>query len=117
MSPWYQPQEKAEWWYEKGVQGSTMITGAVTDVCEYDLTQKTPISNTYYVSTTYTYDTGVWSTSQEPPPSAMVTGVIGSNRKGTSHLNNGVIEKDFDTIRNDMLVLFHRPPCRIYATI
>ena len=110
MSAWYQPQEKAEWWYEKGVQSASMISGAVSQICNYDLTQKNPQTNTYYVSTTYQYDTGVWSTSLLPPPSVSRTGLMRSFGTLTSSLNDSALDK----IRRDVLVssvssLLHLP--------
>ncbi|KAL9043860.1 MAG: hypothetical protein Q9214_002964 [Letrouitia sp. 1 TL-2023] len=102
MSSWYQPQEKAQWWYEKDVKSATMITGAATDVCNYDLTHPNPKTNTYYVSTTYVYDEGTWSTSDDPPPSVEKTGLMGAERMGAGDPNGDLDENDLDKIRKDV---------------
>ena len=101
MSAWYQPQEKVQWWYEKGVQSASMISGVASQVKAYDLTQKNPNTNTYYVSTTFQYDTGTWSTSLSPPPSPTRTGLMmRSPGTLTSKLNDSAVDK----IRKDALV-------------
>ncbi|MCJ1435479.1 hypothetical protein MMC27_004852 [Xylographa pallens] len=102
MSSWYQPQEKAQWWYEKGVQSTTMITGAVSEVCDFDLTTPNPSTNTYYVSTTYDYDSGSWSTALTPPPQASLTGMLGSQSIGADGSNDGLDGNDLDKIRKDV---------------
>ena len=104
MSSWYQPQEKAQWWYEKGVASTTMITGAVSQVCDYDLTTPNPSTNTYFVSTTYDYDSGAWSTSLDPPPQATLTGMLGSDMIGASDSASNINENDLDKIRRDVSV-------------
>ncbi|MCJ1379038.1 hypothetical protein MMC17_002137 [Xylographa soralifera] len=102
MSSWYQPQEKAQWWYEKGVQSTTMITGAVSDVCDYDLTTPNSLTNTYYVSTTYDYDAGTWSTALVPPPQASLTGMMGADIVGAGDPNDDLNDNDLDKIRKDV---------------
>lgn len=109
MSAWYQPQEKAQWWYEKGVWSSSMISGARGRICDYDLTTPNPKTNTYYVSTTYAYDKGLWTTSLDEPPSQSMIGVLGSDLMVAGHLNanasDTVSSKDFDQVRMEMFVL------------
>lgn len=100
MSAWYQPQEKVQWWYEKGVQSASMISGTASQVCKYDLTQKNPNTNTYYVSTTFQYDPGTWSTSLAPPPSVNRTGLMRSFGTLTSNFNASALDK----IRSDVSV-------------
>lgn len=116
MSSWYQPQEKAQWWYEKGIQATTMITGAVTDVCPYDLTQPNTSTNTYYVSTTYDYDSGVWSTSLNPPPQVMATGLMGSENMEAGDPGDDLSENDLDKIRKDVSVPSSLPSYSTHAT-
>ncbi|MCJ1315075.1 hypothetical protein MMC15_000390 [Xylographa vitiligo] len=102
MSSWYQPQEKAQWWFEKGVQSTTMITGAVSEVCDYDLTTPNPTTNTYYVSTTYDYDSGSWSTSLSPPPQATLTGLMGSDTMVAGDANGDLNGNDLEKIKKDV---------------
>ena len=110
MSAWYQPQEKAEWWYEKGIQSASMISGAVSQVCTYDLTTKNPNTNTYYVSTTFQYDTGTWSTSLAPPPSANRTGLMRSFGMLASSLNDSALDKIYrDVSVFSILPFLHLP--------
>lgn len=115
MSAWYQPQEKAQWWYEKGTKSATMITGAGTTVCNYDLTQPNPSTNTYYVSTTYDYDSGAWSTSLQPPPNVKLTGLLGAERKRGDDFDHNLNDADLDKVQKDVLVLASLSPCSMSA--
>ena len=105
MSSWYQPQESAQWWYEKGVQSGSMISGARGKICDYDLTPVNPVTNTYYVSSTYHYDTGEWSTSYLQPPSVASTGLMRSPDLLAESLQNS----DLDRIRGNVLVFLVLP--------
>jgi hypothetical protein len=102
MSAWYQPQEQAQWWYEKGVRSTTMITGAKGEVCNYDLTKKNPVTDTYFVSTTYKYEEGIWSTSPNPPPSVRSAGLLGAERKPGGDSESDPEDPDLDQIRKDV---------------
>ena len=117
MSSWYQPQEKAQWWFEKGVQSTTMITGAVSEVCDYDLTTPNPTTNTYYVSTTYDYDSGSWSTSLSPPPQATLTGLMGSDTMVAGDANGDLNGNDLEKIKKDVSVLTPLSPRYTHATV
>ena len=77
-----------------------MISGAASQVCPYDLTQKNPRTNTYYVSTTFQYDTGIWSTSLAPPPSVNTSGLL----RPFGTLNIGLNDSALDKIRRDVSV-------------
>ncbi|KAL4796121.1 hypothetical protein BDV19DRAFT_388540 [Aspergillus venezuelensis] len=63
----YQPQETVRWWYETEVRTATMITDAVTRYGSADMSQPSPKTKEFYYSSTYTYDDGQWSVSQDRP--------------------------------------------------
>ena len=61
----------------KGIRAASTISGSISDICPYDLTVRHLDTNTYYVSTTFEYNSGGWSTSLAKPPS--VQGQLGSD--------------------------------------
>ena len=65
-----------------------MISGAISNACEYDLTNPDPMTRQYYVSTTFVYDTGLWSTATTKPPAiqSLTSLVAPSNTDYTEQL-------------------------------
>ena len=100
MTATYQPQEKARWWCEKNIHSGTMVSGIVTEVCDHDFTNPNPLTNTYYVSTTYDYSSGQWSKSNSEPPSQQRTGLM----KAFVSLGIGSTETGLNKIRHDLYV-------------
>ena len=87
MSSWYQPQEKVQWWYERGARSGSMISGGRSSVENYDMTNPRPSDGKYYVSTSYIYANGSWVTNSNDSPSLMRTGTLGGI---TNHLGLAV---------------------------
>ncbi|KAF7510763.1 hypothetical protein GJ744_005863 [Endocarpon pusillum] len=62
MSGSYQPQEQLQWWYEEGMRTSTMISKNKSDKEVGDYSQPDPKSGTFAKTSSFTFNTGKWST-------------------------------------------------------
>jgi hypothetical protein len=102
MGSWYQPQEKVQWWYQKGQQSSTMISGAGTVIAEYDMSRPNPGSGFFYTSTTYLYSAGKWQNSPMPPQSLKVTGALTPSGSRPSVPGNSPRQSDIDALQRKM---------------
>lgn len=62
MNAAYQPQEKVQWWYEAGMKSATMISSDRSSVETGDFSAPDPLTNTYSLTSSYSFANGVWTT-------------------------------------------------------
>lgn len=63
----WQPTEKITWWYDTGMRTSSMFSSIKVATGGGDFTNPQPLTNKYFIATTFLTTPGTWVNSPNPP--------------------------------------------------